>query len=206
MQKTSANSGVVHIGNNVSGLIILPDIEDIVIAEHHVILAGDIRRPVQINRQNVVGNEPKDVRASVQQRTVEQEILAAVRRPDAPYLVRKRRTARPGAGVQICHKRAHLVFAQRGIFRSVPLICLNQDEVAASGHCIERDVIAAERTIECEVTRAVVRNRFIRRVRLFATMSSDEFKIGKKIPLLVMRRGIKYDIQKLGSQLFNNIA
>ena len=42
--------------------------------------------------------------------------------------------------------------------------------------------------------------------QLFATMSSDEFKIGKKIPLLVMRRGIKYDIQKLGSQLFNNIA
>lgn len=41
---------------------------------------------------------------------------------------------------------------------------------------------------------------------LSATMSSDEFKIGKKIPLLVMRRGIKYDIQKLGSQLFNNIA
>ncbi len=42
--------------------------------------------------------------------------------------------------------------------------------------------------------------------QLSATMSSDEFKIGKKIPLLVMRRGIKYDIQKLGSQLFNNIA
>ena len=44
------------------------------------------------------------------------------------------------------------------------------------------------------------------RQQFFATMSSDEFKIGKKIPLLVMRRGIKYDIQKLGSQLFNNIA
>ena len=44
------------------------------------------------------------------------------------------------------------------------------------------------------------------RHQFFATMSSDEFKIGKKIPLLVMRRGIKYDIQKLGSQLFNNIA
>lgn len=42
--------------------------------------------------------------------------------------------------------------------------------------------------------------------KFFATMSSDEFKIGKKMPLLVMRRGIKYDIQKLGSQLFNNIA
>ena len=41
---------------------------------------------------------------------------------------------------------------------------------------------------------------------LFATMSSDEFKIGKKIPLLVMRRGIKCDIQKLDSQLLNNIA
>ena len=47
---------------------------------------------------------------------------------------------------------------------------------------------------------------FVRREQFFATMSSDEFKIGKKIPLLVMRRGIKYDIQKLGSQLFNNIA
>ena len=46
----------------------------------------------------------------------------------------------------------------------------------------------------------------VRGQQLFATMSSDEFKIGKKIPLLVMRRGIKYDIQKLGSQLFNNIA
>ena len=42
--------------------------------------------------------------------------------------------------------------------------------------------------------------------KLFATMSSDEFKIGKKIPLLVMRRGIKCDIQKLDSQLLNNIA
>ena len=42
--------------------------------------------------------------------------------------------------------------------------------------------------------------------QLFATMSSDEFKIGKKIPLLVMRRGIKCDIQKLDSQLLNNIA
>ena len=48
--------------------------------------------------------------------------------------------------------------------------------------------------------------QFILAHKLFATMSSDEFKIGKKIPLLVMRRGIKYDIQKLGSQLFNNIA
>ena len=46
----------------------------------------------------------------------------------------------------------------------------------------------------------------VRGQQLLATMSSDEFKIGKKIPLLVMRRGIKYDIQKLGSQLFNNIA
>ena len=34
----------------------------------------------------------------------------------------------------------------------------------------------------------------------------DEFKMGKKIPLLVMRRGIKCDIQKLDSQLLNNIA
>ena len=48
--------------------------------------------------------------------------------------------------------------------------------------------------------------QFIHAFKFFATMSSDEFKIGKKIPLLVMRRGIKYDIQKLGSQLFNNIA
>lgn len=41
---------------------------------------------------------------------------------------------------------------------------------------------------------------------LFTTMSSDEFKMGKKIPLLIMRRGIKCDIQKLDSQLLNNIA
>ena len=46
----------------------------------------------------------------------------------------------------------------------------------------------------------------ILRHQFFATMSSDEFKIGKKIPLLVMRRGIKCDIQKLDSQLLNNIA
>lgn len=32
------------------------------------------------------------------------------------------------------------------------------------------------------------------------------FKMGKKIPLLIMRRGIKCDIQKLDSQLLNNIA
>ena len=49
-------------------------------------------------------------------------------------------------------------------------------------------------------------SHLVRCQQLSATMSSDEFKIGKKIPLLVMRRGIKYDIQKLGSQLFNNIA
>ena len=42
--------------------------------------------------------------------------------------------------------------------------------------------------------------------KFFATMSSDEFKMGKKIPLLIMRRGIKCDIQKLDSQLLNNIA
>ena len=42
--------------------------------------------------------------------------------------------------------------------------------------------------------------------KLFTTMSSDEFKMGKKIPLLIMRRGIKCDIQKLDSQLLNNIA
>ena len=48
--------------------------------------------------------------------------------------------------------------------------------------------------------------QFIPAHKLFATMSSDEFKIGKKIPLLVMRRGIKCDIQKLDSQLLNNIA
>lgn len=49
-------------------------------------------------------------------------------------------------------------------------------------------------------------SQFILAHQFFATMSSDEFKIGKKIPLLVMRRGIKCDIQKLDSQLLNNIA
>lgn len=53
---------------------------------------------------------------------------------------------------------------------------------------------------------AVHDSQFILAHKLFATMSSDEFKIGKKIPLLVMRRGIKCDIQKLDSQLLNNIA
>jgi len=54
---------------------------------------------------------------------------------------------------------------------------------------------------------AAIQNcQLIQAHKFFATMSSDEFKIGKKMPLLVMRRGIKYDIQKLGSQLFNNIA
>ena len=62
-------------------------------------------------------------------------------------------------------------------------------------------------TAQLEDALAAVHNgQFILAHKLFATMSSDEFKIGKKIPLLVMRRGIKYDIQKLGSQLFNNIA
>ena len=46
----------------------------------------------------------------------------------------------------------------------------------------------------------------VRGHKLFTTMSSDEFKMGKKIPLLIMRRGIKCDIQKLDSQLLNNIA
>ena len=60
---------------------------------------------------------------------------------------------------------------------------------------------------ELEDTLAPVQDgKLIHTGQVFATMSSDEFKIGKKIPLLVMRRGIKYDIQKLGSQLFNNIA
>jgi hypothetical protein len=48
--------------------------------------------------------------------------------------------------------------------------------------------------------------KFVPAHKLFTTMSSDEFKMGKKIPLLVMRRGIKCDIQKLDSQLLNNIA
>ena len=53
---------------------------------------------------------------------------------------------------------------------------------------------------------AIHHRKLVRRHQIFATMSSDEFKIGKKIPLLVMRRGIKCDIQKLDSQLLNNIA
>ena len=53
---------------------------------------------------------------------------------------------------------------------------------------------------------AAHRGKLVHGHELFATMSSDEFKIGKKIPLLVMRRGIKCDIQKLDSQLLNNIA
>ena len=62
-------------------------------------------------------------------------------------------------------------------------------------------------TTQLENTLAAVHDgQFILAHKLFATMSSDEFKIGKKIPLLVMRRGIKCDIQKLDSQLLNNIA
>lgn len=49
-------------------------------------------------------------------------------------------------------------------------------------------------------------SNLVRGQQLFTTMSSDEFKMGKKIPLLIMRRGIKCDIQKLDSQLLNNIA
>ena len=53
---------------------------------------------------------------------------------------------------------------------------------------------------------AIHDRKFVPAHKLFTTMSSDEFKMGKKIPLLVMRRGIKCDIQKLDSQLLNNIA
>ena len=62
-------------------------------------------------------------------------------------------------------------------------------------------------TSELHDTFAAVHDcQLILRHEFFATMSSDEFKIGKKIPPLVMRRGIKCDIQKLDSQLLNNIA
>ena len=53
---------------------------------------------------------------------------------------------------------------------------------------------------------AIHDRKFVPAHKLFTTMSSDEFKMGKKIPLLIMRRGIKCDIQKLDSQLLNNIA
>ena len=56
------------------------------------------------------------------------------------------------------------------------------------------------------ISAAIHDRKFVPAHKLFTTMSSDEFKMGKKIPLLVMRRGIKCDIQKLDSQLLNNIA
>ena len=62
-------------------------------------------------------------------------------------------------------------------------------------------------TTQLEDTLAAVHDgQFVLAHKLFTTMSSDEFKMGKKIPLLIMRRGIKCDIQKLDSQLLNNIA
>lgn len=48
--------------------------------------------------------------------------------------------------------------------------------------------------IVCENSGHSVEDDFPELRKIFATMSSDEFKIGKKIPLLVMRRGIKCDI------------
>ena len=62
-------------------------------------------------------------------------------------------------------------------------------------------------TAQLQDTFAAIHDRkFVPAHKLFTTMSSDEFKMGKKIPLLIMRRGIKCDIQKLDSQLLNNIA
>ena len=62
-------------------------------------------------------------------------------------------------------------------------------------------------TAQLEDTLAAVHDsQLILAHQLFATKSSGEFKMGKIIPLLIMRRGIKCDIQKLDSQLLNNIA
>ena len=96
-----------------------------------------------------------------------------------------------------------MLFHVKGVFR----VCVGQVLVFR----VLRDVvlIREERahTSKLQDTFPAVHDRdFVLRHKLFATMSSDEFKIGKKIPLLVMRRGIKCDIQKLDSQLLNNIA